>query len=96
MVDDRLGFEPGRGRGKMVNNERGQDMKLLIVASLVLLLTACDYRYRYPCQNVENWNDTQCKQPLCEVHQECPHHVLGTDSQPLVDQYQRGQQGKTK
>jgi hypothetical protein len=71
-------------------------MKLLITAGLALLLTACDYRYRYPCQNVENWGESKCKKPLCEVHQECPHHVLGDDTQGLVEQYQRSQQGKSR
>jgi len=71
-------------------------MRLLITAGLALLLTACDYRYRYPCQDVTKWNDVRCQKPLCEVHQECPHHVLGDDTRSLVEEYRRGQQGKSR
>ena len=46
---------------------------LLIVA---LLLAGCEQRYRYACQNPENWESAQCQKPLCEVNQDCPDHVF--------------------
>jgi outer membrane lipopolysaccharide assembly protein LptE/RlpB len=50
-------------------------MHALLIA-LVLLLTACEQRYRYACQNPDNWESKQCQKPLCEVNQDCPEHVF--------------------
>ncbi|CAB4143828.1 hypothetical protein UFOVP456_3 [uncultured Caudovirales phage] len=50
-------------------------MRALLIA-LVLLLTACEQRYRYACQNPDNWESKQCQKPLCEVNQDCPEHVF--------------------
>lgn len=43
---------------------------------LALLLAGCDQRYRYPCQNPDNWETKRCQKPMCEVNQECPEHVF--------------------
>lgn len=47
-----------------------------IIAGVVGVLAGCDYSYRYPCQDIENWDTDYCKAPYCEVHQECPEHVV--------------------
>lgn len=52
-------------------------MKFIIVIGATLILAGCDLeRYRYPCQNPDNWDTQQCKKPLCEVSQTCPEHIF--------------------
>ena len=43
---------------------------------LPLLLTACDTRYRYPCQDPSNWDTPECKKPICEVNKDCPEYIF--------------------
>lgn len=54
-------------------------MKYVVV--LLLLLTACDERYRYWCQNPANFNNAQCQKPLCEFNQNCPEYLVA----PIVE-----------
>ena len=61
----------------------------IFIAGVVLLaiglLTGCRDTYRYPCQNVENWDKPECQRPLCEVHKQCPSHIFGRD--PNFDEF---------
>ena len=43
---------------------------------ILLLLVGCEQRYRYACQDPNNWETAQCQKPLCEVNQDCPDHVF--------------------
>jgi hypothetical protein len=52
-------------------------MKLLIVLLPIFLIVGCKQQYRYPCQDFNNWNKPICQKPYCEVHRECPEHLLG-------------------
>jgi len=47
---------------------------LMIIISLILF--GCDSRYRYPCQNPDNWEKDYCKKPYCEVSRDCPEHIF--------------------
>lgn len=50
-------------------------------------------RFRYPCQDPNNWDKPICQKPQCDVTRTCPEHVfkgqrdprLGapTDQQPI-------------
>lgn len=33
-------------------------------------------RFRYPCQDPNNWDKEMCKKPLCDVTRTCPEHVF--------------------
>jgi hypothetical protein len=50
-------------------------MKKLILISL-LLLTACEDRYRYACQDPAHFQDSQCQHPACEFSQTCPEYLV--------------------
>jgi len=43
----------------------------------VVMLVGCEQRYRYPCQDVNNWDKPVCQKPYCEVHKTCPEHING-------------------
>jgi hypothetical protein len=41
-----------------------------------MLLAGCEQRFRYACQNPDNWETKACQKPLCEVNQECPEYIF--------------------
>lgn len=51
-------------------------MKLLAVLGLSFILVGCSDRYRYYCQNPENWEDAQCQKPQCEMIGDCAEHHI--------------------
>lgn len=54
--------------------------KLLILFLLCSALISCENRYRYACQNPDNWEEDYCKKPKCEVSRECPEHIFKGES----------------
>ena len=60
---------------------------------LILVLTGCGERYRYPCQDPENWNEKQCQKPYCSANGTCPEDLThyekeksgGSISQPNMN-----------
>ena len=50
-------------------------MKRIILLSL-LLLTACDDRFRYYCQDPVNWSAKRCQRPDCLFTQDCPDYLV--------------------
>lgn len=72
---------------------QGKKLFLLIVLAITLpvfIAFLSHDRFRYPCQDPNNWNTPQCTPPACEVTQTCPEHVFaGSNSsqnpQPKFD-----------
>jgi hypothetical protein len=50
-------------------------MKYLIVMLLVVL-AGCEERYRYPCQNPDNFWKAECQKPKCLFTQQCPEYLV--------------------
>lgn len=48
---------------------------LLGLIPAVLLLAGCGERYRYPCQDPENWNEKLCQKPYCSANGTCPEDL---------------------
>jgi hypothetical protein len=51
----------------------------IAIAGLALsavFMTGCEQRYRYPCQDPENWKAAECQKPKCEVHRDCPDIIF--------------------
>ena len=42
---------------------------------MCLVLSACEDRFRYKCQDPANWEATECKPPICTATQTCPDDV---------------------
>ena len=53
-------------------------MKYLL---LLLLLTGCEDRYRYTCQNPDNFYKPECQKPRCLFSQMCPEYLVA----PVLD-----------
>lgn len=41
-------------------------------------------RFRYPCQDPENWEKDICKMPKCDVTRTCPEHVFKGQRDPRL------------
>ena len=50
-------------------------MKIVCFMALVLL-SACEDRFRYPCQDPKNWELTECKPPICSATETCPEQLI--------------------
>ncbi len=42
---------------------------------MCLALSACQDRFRYPCQDPANWEIKECKPPICTATGTCPNDV---------------------
>jgi len=51
-------------------------MKTIAAVSFIVLLAGCSQQFRYPCQDPENWEKSECKLPICEVNRDCPQHIF--------------------
>jgi hypothetical protein len=60
---------------------------------LLPLLFACNERYRYPCQDPENWEEKQCQKPYCTANGTCPedlkHYVKDSSGKPIIPQQEQ-------
>lgn len=70
-------------------------LAILIVVPLVIAIFGGD-RFRYPCQDPQNWEKDMCKKPLCDVTRTCPEHVFKGQRDPRLgappDQLPQGTQ----
>lgn len=52
-------------------------MKRIALILLALIsLSACEERYRYPCQNPDNFYKPDCQKPKCLFTQQCPEYLV--------------------
>ena len=54
-------------------------IKLLPI--MLIAISACGYdgKYRYPCQDPDNWGKSECEPPECRVDGACTETLLGWD-----------------
>ena len=50
--------------------------EIWILSVLLVALTGCDDRYRYKCQDPLNWQNTECKPPICTAAGTCPEMLI--------------------
>jgi hypothetical protein len=48
----------------------------VICLMVLIMLSACEDRFRYPCQNPENWELDECKPPICTASGTCPEQLV--------------------
>lgn len=58
---------------------------LLVLLLLPLGMAYCSGdRFRYPCQDPNNWDKEFCKPPLCDVTRTCPEHIFKGQRDPRL------------
>ena len=58
-------------------------LAVLIVLPIALAFFGGD-RFRYPCQDPNNWDKDICKKPICDVTRTCPEHVFKGQRDPRL------------
>lgn len=48
----------------------------LLAIIAITCLSACEERYRYPCQNPDNFAKQECQKPKCQFTQMCPEYLV--------------------
>jgi len=56
---------------------------LLLLLPLSLAIFSGD-RFRYPCQDPDNWDKDFCKVPKCDVTRTCPEHIFKGQRDPRL------------
>ena len=62
--------------------------KLLYLSLAMLLLTACEDRYRYYCQDPKNFSAKRCQKPDCLFTQDCPEYLVAPVLEKKVESTQ--------
>jgi len=50
--------------------------KTAVILLTILCLTGCEDRFRYPCQDPKNWENAECKPPICTATGTCPDMLI--------------------
>lgn len=58
-------------------------LTILIVIPVGLAAFGGD-RFRYPCQDPNNWDKAICQKPACDVTRTCPEHVFKGQRDPRL------------
>ena len=48
----------------------------LMLGSILFFITGCEDRYRYACQNPDNFYKAECQKPKCLFTQQCPEYLV--------------------
>lgn len=67
----------------MADAKLAKFMLLLLLLPIGLAMCSGD-RYRYPCQDPNNWEKDICKMPLCDVNRTCPEHIFKGQRDPRL------------
>ena len=67
----------------MNDKKLGKYLILLLFFPLALAMCSGD-RFRYPCQDPENWDKAICQKPLCDVNRTCPEHIFKGQRDPRL------------
>jgi len=58
------------------HGEAFMKLALLLLASIALM--GCQDRYRYDCQDPDNWQEAECKKPKCIAMGYCTEWLIRT------------------
>jgi hypothetical protein len=69
-------------------------MKHIALILAVLALVGCEDRYRYPCQNPDNFYKPDCQKPKCLFTQQCPEYLVAPILEKQIDQTRQSTDAK--
>jgi hypothetical protein len=61
-------------------------IKWFLLPLAALALMGCEDRYRYDCQDPENWQDELCKKPRCIAMGYCTEWLIDTGEKEVVEE----------
>jgi hypothetical protein len=60
-------------------------MKTALFVLAMLALVGCEDRYRYKCQNPDNFHHADCQKPKCLFTQQCPEYLVAPILEKQID-----------
>jgi hypothetical protein len=60
-------------------------MKIALLVLALVALVGCEDRYRYPCQNPDNFHKPECQKPKCLFTQQCPEYLVAPILEKQID-----------
>jgi hypothetical protein len=70
-------------------------MKTALLVLALVALIGCEDRYRYPCQNPDNFHKPDCQKPKCLFTQQCPEYLVAPILEKQIDQTKQPTDTKT-
>jgi hypothetical protein len=70
-------------------------MKTALLVLALVALVGCEDRYRYPCQNPDNFHKPDCQKPKCLFTQQCPEYLVAPILEKQIDQTKQPTDTKT-
>jgi hypothetical protein len=67
-------------------------MRYIFLLSTLLLVGCLEDRYRYFCQNPDNFHAEQCQKPKCLFTQQCPEYLVAPILEKKVSDVQPTQE----
>lgn len=68
---------------------------IFLAVAAIIGLAGCDSRYRYPCQDPNNWESKECKKPWCSADGTCPedlqHYEKNVTAAPKQVELKKGE-----
>jgi hypothetical protein len=52
-------------------------MKKFLIIIPLILLAGCEFKYRYECQDPQNWGKEMCNNDVCKAEGDCATDLLG-------------------
>ena len=66
-------------------------MRSLVLILSLMMVTACEDRYRYYCQDPAHFSAKRCQRPDCLFTQDCPDYLVAPVLEKQVQQQQEPQ-----
>ena len=63
-------------------------MKRLALILSLILISGCEDRYRYFCQDPQNFQAKRCQKPDCQFTQDCPEYLVAPILEKKVESTQ--------
>jgi hypothetical protein len=60
-------------------------MKIALLVLSLFALVGCEDRYRYQCQNPDNFYKPDCQKPKCLFTQQCPEYLVAPILEKQID-----------
>lgn len=67
-----------------MNDKKLAKWLLVLISLPILMALFAGDRFRYPCQNPENWEEPICQKPKCDVTRTCPEHIFRGQRDPRL------------
>jgi len=68
----------------MVSDRKLFIFLMFLIALPVTLAFFGSDRFRYPCQDPDNWDKNFCQKPACDVTRTCPEHIFKGQRDPRL------------